>query len=148
MAVVGNVLGLAVVGAEGDPRGAELLHEREQRTEVSRAGGLADQEPEPGPEPLPPLFDCAWLHGRSEFRPPYRRSAPCRRGPARPSTCFAPSRPSFASSLLVADDAGEVHHLGQPGDPSPAEEALQVASFRGRLGDSNEEAGTQDDAMK
>ena len=43
--LVGDVLGLAVVGAERHPRRAELGDERQQRVEVARAERLADQQP-------------------------------------------------------------------------------------------------------
>ena len=128
MAVVGDVLGLAVVGAEGDPRGAELLHEREQRTEISRAGGLADQEPEPRPEPLPPLLDRAGLVvGADSGR---RIGVQLLAAEARRVTVdvLRPVETELRQLALVAgDDAGEVHHLGQPEHPPPAEETLQVA---------------------
>ena len=45
VAVVGDVLGVAVVGAEGDPTRAVLGDERQQRLQVARHRRLADQEP-------------------------------------------------------------------------------------------------------
>ena len=57
MALLGDVLRLAVVGAERDPARAEFLDERDQCLEIPRGRGLADQEPDPGAEPLPALLD-------------------------------------------------------------------------------------------
>ena len=60
--VVSDVLGLAVVRAEGDPAGAELLHEGQKGMKVSSGGRLADQEPQAGAEPLRPssAVDASW----------------------------------------------------------------------------------------
>ena len=55
--VVGDVLGLAVVGAERHPVGPVLERERQQRAQVARARGLADQQPEPGAQPLAALLE-------------------------------------------------------------------------------------------
>jgi hypothetical protein len=54
--VGGDVLRLTVVGAERHPVRTELLHERDQRPEVAGGRGLADQQPEPRPQALPPLL--------------------------------------------------------------------------------------------
>ena len=56
VAVFGDVLRLAVVGAERDPVRAELLHEREQCSEVACRRCLADQQPHAGAQPLASLF--------------------------------------------------------------------------------------------
>jgi hypothetical protein len=55
--VVRDVLRVAVVGAEGDPRRSELLHEREEVEQVPRHRGLADEEPHPRADPLSALLD-------------------------------------------------------------------------------------------
>ena len=57
VAVLGDVLGLAVVGAERHPVRAVLERERQQRAQVAGARGLADQEPHPGAQPLAALLD-------------------------------------------------------------------------------------------
>ena len=46
---VGDVLGVAVVRAEGDAPGAVLLDEWEQRPEVACHRGLADEQPHSRP---------------------------------------------------------------------------------------------------
>ena len=54
--VLGDVLGVAVVGAERHPAGPVLEHERKQRLKVARHRRLADQQPHPGPQPLAALL--------------------------------------------------------------------------------------------
>ena len=56
VAVVRDVLRLAVVGAERDPSRPVLRKQRQQRVQVARGRGLADQEPHPGAQALPPLL--------------------------------------------------------------------------------------------
>jgi len=56
VAVVGDVLRLAVVGAEGDPRRAVLASERDQRLQVARSRRFPDQQPEARPQSLAPLL--------------------------------------------------------------------------------------------
>ena len=56
MPVLGDVLGLAVVGAEGEPVRAELLDERQERGEVARGRGLPDQHPHAGAQALAALL--------------------------------------------------------------------------------------------
>ena len=51
--VLGDVFRLAVVGAERHPRRTELGNERHECAKVPRGGSLPDQEPHPGPQPLP-----------------------------------------------------------------------------------------------
>ena len=55
--VVGDVLGLAVVGAERQPARPVLGDERDERLQVARARALADQQPEPGAQALAPLLE-------------------------------------------------------------------------------------------
>jgi hypothetical protein len=66
VALVGDVLGLAVVRAERDPRRAVLLHEREQVAQVARARGLADQQPHSGAEALASFLDRSCLVVRAD----------------------------------------------------------------------------------
>ena len=61
VALLGDVLRLAVVGAEGEPVRAELVDERQQRVEVAGARSLADQQPHPRAQPLAALLDRAHL---------------------------------------------------------------------------------------
>ena len=68
VAVVRDVLRVAVVRAERDAAGAELAHEREQVEQVPRHRGLADQEPHPGAQALAPLFDRQCLVVRADAR--------------------------------------------------------------------------------
>ena len=55
--VGGDVLGLAVVGAEGHPLRAVLDRERRERLQVPRRRRLSDEQPHAGAEPLSSLLD-------------------------------------------------------------------------------------------
>ena len=57
VAVLGDVLGLAVVRAEGEPVRPELLDERQERGEVARGRGLADEHPHARAQALAALLD-------------------------------------------------------------------------------------------
>ena len=57
VAVVRDVLRVAVVGAERDPARAELLRRAAGGAQVARHRRLADQEPHPGTQPLAALLD-------------------------------------------------------------------------------------------
>ena len=126
--VLGDVLGLAVVRAERDPLGAELLHERQQRLQVPRGRGFADQQPHPGSEALAPLLGRRGLVvgvdpgrgvGVQRFLEDARRVA---------VDVLGAGEPQLGQLVLVAgDDAGEVHHLGEPDHTPAAEQALEVA---------------------
>ena len=113
VAVVGDVLRLAVVGAEGDALRAVLEHEREQR-----AAGCG---------PSTPRGSAARCPARSRSRPSSSRDrlvvgADARgrvgveplaeRGRARVRRRGGRAGPSRARSRVACDDAGEVHHLG------------------------------------
>ena len=129
VAVAQQHVRLAVVGAEGAELRAVLAHQRQQRAQVARVGGLAQQHPHAraGASPAPPRPSSP--RGRSGSRPPRRRPA---RGPttpgACPSACEAPRTSSFSSTVRIAgDDAGEVHHLGDAERPPAAQDRLHVA---------------------
>ena len=128
MAVLGDVLRLTVVGAERHPRRAELGDERNERPQISRSRGLADQEPHPGPQALPPLLGRERLvvgadPGRSvglESVPEHSRRMSVDAVGALDSELRELARRS-------GDDAGEVHHLGQADHALAAQQALEVA---------------------
>ena len=61
MTVVGDVLGLAIVGAERDPARAVFGEQRQQRVQVPCGGSLSDQKPHPRAQPLAPLVDAVRL---------------------------------------------------------------------------------------
>ena len=126
--VLGDVVGVLVIGAESDPLRPELLDEREQRTQVPRHRRLADEEPHAGPQPLAPFLDGERLVVRADsgggvgvqlLTEDARRVAVHMRRPGE----------SELRQLggVAGDDAREVHHLGDPQHPPAAEEALEVA---------------------
>ncbi len=130
VAVVGDVLRLSVVGAERDPPGAVFGEQRQERLEVPRRGGLADQQPHPGAEPL------ASLLGR--VRLVVRADPGGRVGVQRP----AEDAGSVTVDVLgqcelrelgrrAADHAWEVHHLREPDHAAAAEQRIEIA--RGQL---------------
>ena len=66
VAVVGDVLRVAVVRAERDATRAVLGDEGQQRVQVARHRGLADEEPHARAEPLAPLLDREHLVVRAD----------------------------------------------------------------------------------
>ena len=128
VAVVGDVLGIAVVGAEGDPPGAVLRDERKERFEVSRHRRLADQEPHPGAKALAPLLHREGLVVRAD---PGRRVR--LEGLAEDSrrvtvdVLGSVERELLELGRIPGDDPGEVHHLGQAEDAAPPHQRLEVA---------------------
>ena len=128
MPVGGDVLRVAVVGAERDPARAELARERDQRVQVACAGRLADEEPHAGPQPLAALLDRRRLVVGADAG----RGVGLKRGPA-DSGCVtvgalgAVQRELRELRRIAGDHSREVHHLGQPDHPPPPQEALQIA---------------------
>ena len=126
MAVVGDVLRLPIVGAEGDPSRAVLGEQRQERLQVAGCGGLADQQPHPGAQALSPLLRRVRLVVGAD-----------------PGGCVRIERPAeHAGSVTVdvlcqrelrelrrrtADHPGEVHHLREADHPAPAEQRIEVA---------------------
>ena len=127
MPVLGDVLGLAVVGAEGEAVRPELLDERQERVEVAGGGGLPDQHPHAGAQALAALLGRVALVvganagggvGLQALAEDARGVAVDVRGRKR----------ELGQLVRVAgDDAGEVHHLGEPDHAPAAEEPLEVA---------------------
>jgi hypothetical protein len=116
---VGDVLRVAVVGAERDAPRPVLLDERQERAQVASHRGLADEEPHPRAQSLAALLDRERLVVRVD--------AGCRVGlklgaeDARrvPVDVFR----TLEAELLelgrrAGDDAGKVHHLRESEDPS------------------------------
>ena len=125
---VGNVLGVAVVGAEGDPARAVLGDERQQCPKVARHGGLADQEPHPGAKPLAALLDRERLVvGTDPGRCVRLERLPEDAGSVPVDVLGAFERELLELARIAGDHAREVHHLREPDDPRPAHERLQVA---------------------
>ena len=89
-------------------------------------GGLADQQPHPGPQPL-----AALLHGEGLVvgaDPGRRVGVQLLAEHARRMAVDVPGQGELRELALGAgDDAGEVHHLGEAEHAVPAQEPLQVA---------------------
>jgi hypothetical protein len=124
---VGDVLGVAVVRAERDPPGAVLLDEREQREEVARHRGLADQQPHPCAQPLAPFLDGERLVVRVDA---------CGRvglevGSEDTRRVAVDMFGALEAELLelrgrTGDDAREVHHLREAENAPSPHQGLQV----------------------
>ena len=123
-----DVLGLAVVGAEREAVRPELGDQREQVVEVARAGRLANQHPHADAQALPALLDGPRLVVGADAGGGVRvqRLAEHARRVA-VDVRRALERQLLELMLVAADDAGEVHHLGEPEHPASAQEPLQVA---------------------
>ena len=126
MAVGGDVLGFPVVGAERDPAGAVLREQRQQRFEVARRGRLPDQEPHAGAQALASLLGRVRLVVGADPRGGIGVERP-----AEDAGCVPVDVRREAELLELgvhtADDAGEVHHLGEPDHAPAAEERVEIA---------------------
>ena len=128
VAVLGDVVGVLVVSAEGDPRRAEFLDQGQQRLQVPGHRGLADQDPHSGTEPVAPLLERQCLVvgadpgggvGVQLLADDARRVSVGVRSAGEPEL--------DQLALLSGDHAGEIHHLGQPEHAAAAQQALKVA---------------------
>ena len=128
--VVGNVLRVPVVGAEGDPAGAVLLDERQERPEVPRHRGLADQEPDTRPQPLPPLLHRQHLVIRADAGGGVGLERVAEHARRVTVDVLRPLEPELRELVgASADDPGEVHHLGEAEHPLAAHERFEVAEL-------------------
>ena len=146
--VLGDVLRLAVVGAERDAVRPVLGDERQQRAQVARRRRLADEQPHPGAQPLASLVERRRLVVGADPRRRVRLQIPA------------------ADARRVAVDVRrerELRELGarrrrrRPGKfiisatPSTRRRrssASRSPSVSARRGDSYSDAGTDDEAMK
>ena len=126
VAVVRDVLRLAVVGAERDPAGAVLGEQRQERLEVPRGGGLADQEPHPGAQPLASLLRRVRLVVRADPGGRVGVQRPAEHA-GRVAVDVVRQRELRELGRRAADHAGEVHHLGEPDHAAAAEQRIEVA---------------------
>ena len=124
---LGDVLGLAVVGAEREAVRPELGDERRKRLEVSRGGRLPDQHPHPRAQALAALLGrVALVVGADPGGGIGLQAGPEEAG--RVPVHVRRLEPELVELVRVAgDDAGVVHHLGEPDHAPAAEESLQVA---------------------
>ncbi len=125
--LLGDVLGLAVVGAEGEPVRPELRDERDERLEVPRGGRLPHQHPHPRAEALAPLLGrVALVVGADACCRVGLQAGPEETG--RVPVHVRRLEPELLELVRVAgDDAREIHHLGEADHAPPAKEPLQVA---------------------
>ena len=127
--IVGDVLRVTVVGAKRNPRRAVLLDERQQVAQVPGHRGLPDQEPHARPDPL-----AALLHRQRLVIGVDAGRRICLEALAGQTGCVAVDvARTFEPELLelgrqAVDDAGEVHHLGQPEHPASAHQRLEIAA--------------------
>jgi hypothetical protein len=126
--VLRDVLRLAVVGAERHPSRAELRHERRQGLEVARGGRLADQQPHPRAQPLASLLRREGLVvGADPGGGVGLQRVPEDAGRVPVDVVRALDRQLRQLAVGARDDAGEVHHLGEPDHALAPQQALEVA---------------------
>ena len=126
VAVVGDVLGLPVVGAERDPARPVLEQQREQGLEVPGGRSFADQQPHPGAQAL-----AAFLRGvrlvvgadagggvRLQRPPAHARGVP---------VDVNGQRELVELRRRPTDHAREVHHLCEPDHAPTAQQGVEVA---------------------
>ncbi len=128
VAVVRDVLRIAVVGAERDAVGAELLRERQEVEQVPRHRGLANEEPHAGTEPLSPFLHRQRLVvGLDARRGVGLELLPEDSGGVPVGVLGAFERELRELGRRSCDDAREVHHLREPQHASPPHQGLEVA---------------------
>ena len=149
VAVVGDVLRLAVVGAERDPRRPVLGEQRQQRLQVARGRALADQQPHPGAQPLASLLGGVRLVVGAD---PGRRvrlqvAAEHARARGRRRARRAPSFASSAGAPLITP--GKFIISASADHAPPAQQRVEVARAQLAAAATRScDAGTHDDAMK
>ena len=126
VAVVGDVLRLAVVGAERDAAGPVLGEQRQQRMEVPRRRRLADQQPHPALQPLAALLGRVRLVIGADAGGDVRVEVAAEDS-GRVAVDVLRELQLGQLARVAGDDAGEVHHLGQPDHAAPAQQRLEVA---------------------
>ena len=126
VAVVCDVLGLAVVGAERDPSRAVLGEERQERLQVARRRALTNQEPHAGAQPLAALVDRVRLVVRADAG---RGVGHQRAAEHAGRVAVDVLREAELRELRrrTADHAGEVHHLGDADHAPTAQQRVEVA---------------------
>ena len=130
VAVVGDVLGVAVVGAERDPVRPVLAHERQQRLQVARHRRLADEEPDARAQALAPLLDRQHLVVRADARGGVRLQRLAEHAGRVPVDVLRSlERELRQLGVVTGDDAGEVHHLREAEHALAAHERLEVAEL-------------------
>ena len=132
VAVVDDVVRVAIVGAERDQGRPELLHERDERLQVPRHRRLADQEPDARAKPFAALLECERLVVRADPGCGVRVQLLAVDAGRVAVDVLGAVEPELRQLALVAgDDAGEVHHLREAEHPPPAQERLEVAVVEG-----------------
>src|SRR5229473_27986 len=128
VALLDDEAGLAVVGAEHAPVGAEFFHERQEIPQVAGDRGLAEHDP----HPQAPLFERLLVSGRLVIRPDARGDVRIEGRASDPGSVAIhmvcqPGRELRNLRLVAGDDSREVHHLGHPDRAMAAKKALDVA---------------------
>ena len=128
VALAHEEVGLAVVGAERAALGPELAHERQERLQVARVGGLADQHP----GALAALLERLLVGRRLVVRADAGGQVGVEVAPAHARRVAVRVRRAAQRELaqlvrVAGDDGGEVHHLGHAERVAPAQHRLEVA---------------------
>ena len=130
--VLRDVLGVAVVGAEGDPTRAVLGRERKERLQVPRHRRLANQQPHTGAEPLTALVGRqALVIGANPGGRVGLQSLADEAGRVAVDMLGAFEPELLELGRQAADDARKVHHLRQAEHPVAAHQGLEIAGREG-----------------
>ena len=146
--VVGDVLRLAVVGAERHAVRAVLERERQRARQVPGARRLADQQPEPGAQPLAALLDRRRLVVGLDPRRGVRVERLA--GDAGRMAVDVPreARASRARPATPETTPGKFIISARPSTFRRRSSPSRSPGVSSRRGDSKLEAGTHDEAMK
>ena len=108
--------------------GPNSVDERRQRAQVPRRGGLADQQPHPGAEPLAALLGRERLVVGADPGGGVGLQVATEHAGRVPVDVVAARDGELRQLALGAGDhAGEVHHLGEADHAPPPQQALEVA---------------------
>ena len=141
MAVVCDVLGLAIVGAERDPVRPVLGEQRQERRRFRAAEPSRISSHMPRAQPLAALLDRVRLVVGADAGRRVRVRAPRPSDAGRVPVDVLGERELRELGVARADHAGEVHHLGEADHAPAAQQRVEVAGVSSRRGDSNGDAG-------
>jgi hypothetical protein len=128
VAVVDDVVRVAIVGAERDEARPELLDQRDERFQAPRHRRLADQEPDARAQPFAAFFERERLVVGANAGCGVRVELLAADAGRVAVDVLGAVEPELRQLALVAgDDAGEVHHLREAEHAPPAQERLEVA---------------------
>ena len=127
VAVLGDVLRVAVVRAERDAVGSELLHQRQQGVKVARHRRFADQQPHAVAKALASFLRRERLVVGANPRRCVRVQRLSEETWRMPVDMHAGREPKLLELGVVRiDDAREIHHLREAEHAPPAQKALEI----------------------